>query len=198
MRFDVHELELPVRLRTERPMVDAELIRFSRLNRPLRIEQESNGDLLIMSPTGMEGSGANVELVVELALWARQDGRGKVFESNAGFRLPDGSVRSPDASWISWDKLNAIPREQQKKFGPLCPEFVVELRSENDRLNTLREKMHMWIDQGAELGWLVDPERKVVEIYRPGREAEVVQGASAVYGDGPVSGFVLELARIWA
>ncbi len=178
-------------------MTDDELIRFSRANRPLRIEQESNGDLLIMSPTGNEGSAANAELVLELGLWARQDGRGRVFESNAGFRLPNGSVRSPDASWVSWARWNALSKEEQERFGPLCPEFVVELQSRSDRTTVLQAKMAMWISQGAELAWLIDPKRKVVEMYRPERKPEVLEGLTAVYGEGPVSGFVLELARIW-
>ncbi len=178
-------------------MTDEELMRFSWLNEALRIEQESNGDLLIMSPTGMEGSGANAELTLELGLWARQDGRGKVFDSNAGFRMPDGSVRSPDASWVSWQRWNALSREEQRRFSRVIPEFVVELRSVNDRVPDLQAKMEMWLAQGTELAWLIDPERRVVEIYRTGQEPETVEGASAVFGDGPVGGFVLELARIW-
>ncbi len=197
MQFDLHELQLPVRLRTGRPMTDYELMRFSRVNEPLRIEQEGNGDLVIMSPTGLEGSGANAELTADLMIWARGDGRGKVFDSNAGFRLPDGSVRAPDGAWVSWGRWNALTREQQKRFAPLCPEFVIELRSENDGLRDLRAKMDMWLSQGAELAWLIDPERKVVEIYRPGRKTELIEGASAIYGDGPLGGFVLELGRIW-
>ena len=198
MQFDLHELELPIRLRTERRMSDDELMRFSSVNEPLRIEQESNGDLLVMSPTGSGGGNLNAEILGDLILWSRQDGRGLVFDSNAGFRLPDGSVRAPDAAWVSWARWNALTGEEQRRYAPLCPEFVIELRSANDRLPDLQQKTRMWLGQGAELAWLVDPERKVVEIYRPGCEAEIVEGASAVYGDGPVSGFVLELTRLWA
>ena len=198
MQLAIDDLELPVRLRTERPMTDEELIRFSAANDLLRMEQESNGDILVMSPTGAEGGGSNADLVTDLSLWARQDGRGKVFDSNAGFRLPDGSVRAADAAWVSWPRWNALTHEEQRRFSPLCPEFIVELRSPSDRLSDLRAKMQMWLANGAELAWLIDPDRKAVEIYRPGREPEVVEGASAVAGDGPVAGFVLELARIWA
>ena len=198
MQFAIHELELPVRLRTERPLTDEELMRFCAANGPLQIEQESNGELVVMSPTGSEGAGQNAEIVVDLGMWARVDGRGKVFDSNAGFRLPDGSVRAADAAWVSWTRWNQLSREEQRRFSPLCPEFVIELRSPNDRLVDVQAKMQMWLSNGAELAWLIDPERKLVEIYRPGREAESVVGASSAEGDGPVAGFVLELHRLWS
>ena len=198
MQFAVSEVELPVRLRFERPLTDDELLHFCAVNDPLRVERDKNGELILMTPTGAEGGGRNADLTIELGVWARQDGRGKVFDSNTGFTLPDGSMRSPDASWVSWPCWNALTHEQQKRFAPLCPEFVIELRSESDRLEELRAKMGEWIANGAELAWLIDPERKVVEVYRPGREPEVLEGMSAVYGEGPVGGFVLELARIWS
>ncbi|HEY5381013.1 MAG TPA: Uma2 family endonuclease [Acidobacteriaceae bacterium] len=191
------EIELPVRLRFERPLTDDELLHFCAVNDLLRIERDKNGELVLMSPTGAEGGGRNAELTTDLMLWAREDGGGKVFDSNTGFTLPDGSMRSPDASWVSWGKWNGLTREQQKQFAPICPEFVIELRSESDRLDDLRAKMGEWIANGAELAWLIDPERKAVEVYRPGREPEVLEGTSAVYGEGPAGGFVLELGRIW-
>ncbi len=197
MQISIDELEFPLRLRTERPMNDEEFMRFSGVNEPLRMEQESNGEILVMSPTGMEGAGSNADLTGELVLWARQDGRGKVFDSNAGCRLPDGSVRAADAAWVSWPRWNALSRDEQRRFSPLCPEFLIELRSPSDRLADLQAKMRMWLANGAELAWLIDPERRIVEIYRPGREPEIVEGMSAVEGEGPVSGFTIELARIW-
>ncbi len=198
MQISIDELEFPLRLRTERPMSDEEFMRFSGVNELLRMEQESNGEILVMSPTGSEGSGWTLEIALELGLWSRQDGRGKVFDSNGGFRLTDGSVRAADAAWVSWPRWNALSRDEQRRFSPLCPEFVIELRSPTDRLPEAQSKMGMWIANGAELGWLIDPERKIVEIYRPGREPEIVEGTSAVQGEGPVAGFVLELARLWA
>lgn len=196
MNFAVN-LELPVRVRPAHPMTDEELMQFCAANDLLRVERDKNGELILMTPTGSEGGGRNAEVTIELGIWAREDGRGKVFDSNAGFTLPDGSMRSADASWISWPRWNALTREQQKRFAPICPEFVIELRSESDRLEDLRAKMGEWIANGAKLAWLIDPERRAVEVYRPGYVPEVIEGASAVHGEGPVGGFVLELARIW-
>ncbi len=198
MQFAIHELELPVRLRTERPMSDEELLRFCTVNEVIRVERESNGDLLLMSPAGGGTSHKNTFITMQLALWAEEDGRGLSFDSNGGFTLPDGSMRSPDGAWISWPRWNALSRRDQERFSPLCPEFVIELRSPTDRLSEAQTKMEMWVSNGAELAWLIDPERKVVEIYRPDREPETVEGASAVEGEGPAVGFVLELARLWA
>ncbi|MGA8939919.1 MAG: Uma2 family endonuclease [Acidobacteriaceae bacterium] len=197
MAFALSNLELPVRLRFERPMTDEELMRFCAENELLRVEREANGELIVMSPSGSEGGGIETDVATELNIWARCDGRGKVFGSNAGFHLPDGSVRAADAHWVSWARWNALTEAERKGFAPLCPEFVIEVRSESDRLAELQAKMGMWLANGAELAWLVDPSRKAVEVYRPGREAEVLEGGSAVEGDGPVAGFVLELGRIW-
>lgn len=192
------EVELPVRIRPEHEMTDEELMRFCAANDPLRIERDSNGELIVMSPSGSEGGGTELDVASELLFWARLDGRGRAFGPNAGFTLPDGSVRAGDATWISWQRWNALTPEEQKRFAPICPEFVIEVRSESDRLPVLQEKMQMWLANGAELAWLVDPLRKAVEIYRPGCEPEVLEGGSVVDGGGPVAGFVLELGRIWS
>lgn len=198
MEFTIAGLELPVRLRTERPMSDDELLAFSSANDALQIEREPNGELTIMSPTGGEAAEADAEILYQLAAWARTGNAGATFGPSAGFRLRDGSVRSPDAAFLSWPVWNAISREERRKFVPACPEFVIELRSPTDRLKSVHEKMQQWINNGAELAWLIDPERQIVEVYRPGQEKpDVLEGVSAVYGEGPVAGFVLELARIW-
>jgi Uma2 family endonuclease len=197
MNLALPEINQPVRLRFERPMTDEELLRFCAENELLRVERDANGELIVMSPSGSEGGGFETDVTIELGIWARKDGRGKVFGSNAGFRLPDGSVRAADSHWVSWQRWNALSQADQKSFAPICPEFVIEVRSESDRLPDLQAKMQMWIANGAEVAWLVDPSRKTVEVYRPGREAEVLEGGSAVEGDGPVAGFVLELGRVW-
>ncbi len=197
MSIAIPETELPVRMSFERPMTDEALLRFCAANPLARVEREPNGDIKVMSPTGNEGAGFDTDITVEMAIWARQDGRGRVYNSNAGWKLRDGSMRSADAHWISWERLKAMSQAERKGFPSMCPEFVIELRSETDALKPLQEKMGMWLANGAELGWLVDPRRKVVEIYRPGCEPEVLEGGSAVEGEGPVAGFVLELGKIW-
>jgi len=197
MNLAVSESEFPIRLRFERPMTDKELLRFCAANDLLRVERDANGELIVMSPAGTEGGGVEGDVFGELRNWALQDNGGKAYGPNAGFTLPDGSVRAADASWVAWGRLNALTPEQLQSFAPICPEFVIEVRSKSDRLAELQEKMRMWIANGAELAWLVDPTRKAVEIYRPGREVEVLEGGSAVEGEGPVAGFVLELGKIW-
>ena len=197
MKVALPETDQPVRLRFDRPLTDEELMRFCAANDPLRVERDVNGELIVMSPSGSEGGGIETDVATELNIWARQDGRGKVFGSNAGFTLPDGSVRAADAHWVSWPRWNALSDAERKRFAPICPEFVIEVRSESDRLAELQDKMRMWLANGAEVAWLIDPSRKTVEVYRPGREVEVVEGGSAVEGDGPVAGFVLELGRVW-
>ena len=194
MNLALPETVLPVRLRFEQPMTDEELMRFCAANELLRVERDANGELVIMSPTGTDGGNAELDIATELNIWARQDGRGRALGPNSGVKLPDTAVRAADAGWISWERYNA---SSTKGFRSAVPEFVIELRSPSDRLPDLREKMQQWLANGVELAWLIDPERKVVEIYRPGREVEVQEGHSAVYGEGSVGGFVLELARIW-
>ncbi len=198
MNLALEGVELPIRLRLEKPLTDLELMRFCAVNEMVRVERDANGELILMSPTGLEGSSWNSELITELNLWARQDGRGKVFDSNGGFTLPDGSMRAPDAAWVSWRRWNAVPRDEQKRYGRVSPEFVIEMRSENDRLAMLQEKMRLWIRNGVELAWLIDPQRKVVEVYRPGEEPEVHEQPTSVQGSGPVAGFELVLERIWS
>ena len=198
MQIAIPDLALPLRLRTAHPLTNEELMGFCTANEVLRVERESNGELLLMSPAGNQTSSKNAWLIFQLTRWADEDGRGLTFDSNGGFILPDGSMRSPDAAWTAWPRWNALSAEDRQRFAPLCPEFIIELRSPSDRLEDAHHKMQMWVTNGAELAWLIDPERKVVEIYRPGREPEMAEGASAVEGEGPVAGFVLELARLWA
>jgi Uma2 family endonuclease len=149
-----------------------------------------------MSPVGSEGSAKELNVAIELALWARKDARGKAFGSTAGFTMPDTSVRAADAAWVSFVRWNALTGEEQQGYAPICPEFVIEVRSKSDRLPPLQAKMEMWIANGAEVAWLIDPERKVVEIYRPGDSPEVLHEPSSVQGTGPVAGFELVMARV--
>jgi Uma2 family endonuclease len=197
MNVALPEMGQPVRLRFERPMTDEELMRFCAANEMVRVERDANGELILMSPSGSGTGQKNSDLIYQLTAWARETNSGATFDSNAGFTLPDGSMRSPDAAWIAWPRWNALTKEEQDRFAPICPEFVIELRSPSDSLPELQAKMRLWIANGAELAWLVDPSRKMVEVYRPGREVEVLEGGSTVEGDGPVAGFVLELGRVW-
>jgi len=197
MNVALPEIDQPVRLRFERPMTDEELMRFCAANEMVRVERDANGELILMSPSGSGTGHKNSDLIYQLTGWARETNSGVTFDSNAGFTLPDGSMRSPDAAWIAWPRWNALSKEEQDGFAPICPEFVIELRSPSDGLAELQAKMRLWVSNGAMVAWLVDPLRKTVEIYRAGREAEVLVGGSAVEGDGVVAGFVLELERVW-
>jgi Uma2 family endonuclease len=196
MTFAIERLHPPVRVSSPDPLSREEFWRLAADYRDLRMEREANGDIRIMTPTKRTTGSRNNYISTMLGIWTYGDGRGDCFDSSTGFDLPDDSVLSPDASWVSFGRLKAA--DAVGEDSPLCPEFVIELRSKSDSLTEVRAKMGAWLAHGCELGWLIDPSRKAVEIYRPGREPEVLEGASAVEGEGPVAGFVLELGRIWA
>ena len=197
MNFSLSSVALPVRLRLEHPFTDFELAGFCAVNEPLRVEREANGELIIMSPTVSDGGLLEAEVLVELAIWARQDGRGKCFGANAGFTLQDTSMRAADAAWLSLPRWNALSPDQQSSFAPVCPEFVIEIRSKSDSLIDLQTKMRMWVQNGAELAWLIDPKRKTVEVYRLNEEPEIFDHPTSVQGTGPVRGFELVLSQVW-
>ena len=191
-------LPLPLILRPPSPLTDDELIAFSRRNKPYRVERNTQGDLVIMTPVGNEGGLREVRVVRELSFWADEDGRGEANGPNAGWNLPDGSTLSPDASWTSYEILNRFTSDERERFLPICPEFILEVRSKSDSLNVLRAKMQTWIDNGAQLAWLVDPFARTVTIYRCGQAAEELHKPEIVFGEGPVSGFSLKTERLWA
>lgn len=197
MNLVLDAIALPIRIRSERPMTDDELLAFCRANELARVERDANGELIVMSPTGTEGGFFETEVATELGIWARADGRGRVLGSNTGITLPDGSIRAADAAWVSWQGWNAVPPEQRKGYARLCPEFIIEVRSQIDALPPLQEKMQMWISNGVESAWLIDPQRCVVEVYRAGVEPEVHENPSSVQGTGSVRGFELVMANIW-
>lgn len=197
MNLAVDELVLPVRIRTAAVLTDEQLERFSHDNSPFRIERDANGELIVMSPTGSEGGALEGWVGIDLGNWARADGRGLYFGPSTGFTLPDTSVRAADAAWMSLDRWNSLSRSQRKGFAKLVPEFVIEVRSDSDGLKALQDKMQTWIANGADLGWLIDPQRRVVEIYRPGESPEERFDPSSVQGEGPVRGFELVMQRIW-
>jgi Uma2 family endonuclease len=191
------EIELPVRLVPSSPISEEDLMRFCAANEALRVEREANGEILIMTPSGLQTSNINRRICQFLGQWADADGRGIVTDSNGGYTLPDGSVRAPDAAWIANRRWQALSKENQAGFAPLCPDFVIELRSPSDRLADLKAKMTMWIANGAELAWLVDPIERAVTVYRPGAEPEQYIDPSSVQGTGPITGFELVLTRVW-
>jgi Uma2 family endonuclease len=191
------EPPLIVHLRPVLDMTDEQLYEVSRINRDLRIERNAHGELEIMPPTGGETGKRNAELTWQLGSWAKRNGSGLTFDSSTGFRLPNKAVRSPDASWIRHSRWECLASEERKKFIPLCPDFVVELRSATDSLNVLQEKMQEYIENGASLGWLIDTERRRVYVYRPNEPVDEKSEPSSLRGDPLLPGFVLDLTEIW-
>jgi Uma2 family endonuclease len=167
-------------------------------NRDLRLERNAKGDLIIMPPTGGETSNRNGRLIQQLFNWSDRDATGIAFDSSGGFKLPNGSDRSPDASWIPKERWNALTSEQRQKFLPLCPDFVIELRSPSDNLKTLQDKMKEYIENGTRLGWLINPQKRQVEIYRQNQEIEVLESPNSLSGEDVLPGFVLNLESIWS
>src|SRR5947209_4869113 len=159
---------------------EEQLFEFCQLNRDLRIERDADGALVLMAPAGAASSARNLELCRQLANWAQRDGSGIAFDSSAGFVLPNGALRSPDAAWVRRERWDALRPDQREKFPPLCPEFVVELRSPTDRLALLQRRLRELIRNGAQLGWLIDPQRRAVHVYRPGESVQTLLGPTDI------------------
>jgi Uma2 family endonuclease len=168
-----------------------------RENPDLRLERSKRGELIVMPPTGYRGSERNVELVRQLANWNKQHRLGRVTESNGGYRLPDSAFRAPDAAWVSAERDATIPANKRESLAPVCPDFVAELLSPSDDLNEIRAKMAEYVANGARLGWLLDPFRRAVEIYRPAREPEIREDAHTVDGESVLPGFTLDLDAVF-
>jgi len=166
-------------------------------NRDLRLERTSQGELIVNPPTGWETGEENWKIAGELYLWWRNFGEvGKVFDSSTGFTLPNGAIRSPDASWVSRERWEALTPEEKTTFPKICPDFVVELRSKSDKLPLLQDKMREYLENGAKLGWLIDPQNSRVEIYQTGKETEILENPTELSGEPVLTGFILKLARI--
>ena len=174
-----------------------EFFDFCQINRDLRIERSAQGELIIMAPSGGDSSSRNARLNYQLFSWALRNGTGTVYDSSGGFELPDGATRSPDASWVSNARLKKLSAAQREKFLPLCPEFVIELRSPSDRVSDLQAKMQEYIDNGAQLGLLIVPEQKRVYVYRPNHTPEVLDNCETVACDPVLPGFELVVKEIW-
>jgi Uma2 family endonuclease len=178
-------------------MTDEQFYEFCQINRDFRIERNAAGELMIMSPTGSETDERNFNVIVQLGIWTKQDGTGVGFGSSGGFTLPNGAVRSPDAAWIKRTRWEAISPELRKKFAPICPEFVIELRSETDNLRILQDKMQEYIDNGTQLGWLIDRKQHQVFIYRPDITVQVLDNPTSLSGEALLPGFLLDLSQVW-
>ncbi|MHC5776801.1 Uma2 family endonuclease [Nostoc sp.] len=167
-------------------------------NRDLRLERTAKGELIVNPPTGWETGRRNSSISGELYLWWRNAGEpGEAFDSSTGFILPNGATRSPDASWVSGERWEALTSEQKGTFANICPDFVVELRSSSDTLKSVKDKMREYIDNGARLGWLINPQQRRVEIYRLAKDVEVLENPAELSGEVVLPGFVLNLRRVW-
>ena len=177
-------------------LTDEQFEELCRNNRDLRFEQTAAGDLIIMPPTGWETGNRNSEMTYQVQAWSRQTKTGKAFDSSTGFILPNGAKRSPDASWVSQVRLDAL-NPNPDKFLPLAPDFAIELRSKSDNLRTVRQKMQEYMAVGVRLGWLINPQDKQVEIYRLNQPVEILQSPEQLSGEEVLPGFILELKEIW-
>lgn len=167
-------------------------------NRDLRLERTATGELIVNPPTGGTSGKRNLSISAQLYIWFEaHDALGEAFDSSTGFALPNGANRSPDAAWVRKERWEALTLEQQAGFVPLCPDFVVELRSKTDPLKLLQAKMQEYIDNGAQLGWLIDPQKQRVEIYRSGQVVEILENPNTLSGEAVLPGFTLTLKRIW-
>jgi len=175
---------------------DDQFYQLCRANPETKFERNSKGELIIMPPTGGEIGNHNAEIVAEFVTWNRQTRLGKVFDSSTCFKLPNGADRSPDVSWIKQERWDALTPEQKQKFPPIAPDFVLELMSPSDSLETLQAKMQEYIDNQVKLGWLIDSKNRRVEIYRQGQAVEILQSPETLSGEDVLPGFVLDLQLI--
>jgi Uma2 family endonuclease len=188
---------LVLRLPDSLPMDDDQFFDFCQENELLRIERSAEGEIILMPPAGGESGNRNFWLTARFAAWVEQDGTGEGFDSSTGFRLPNGATRSPDVAWAKRERLTALAPRETERFIPLCPDFVVELRSPSDRLTTLKKKLREYIANGASLGWLLDPVSRRVFVYRPNRPVEELEDPATLSGDRELPGFTLDVQAIF-
>jgi Uma2 family endonuclease len=196
-KFRTEQPPMVLRTNPVLEMDDERLFDFCRINREWRIERTAEGELEIMPPTGWETSDRNSEINMQLRLWAKRISEGVASESSGGFILPSGAMRSPDAAWVRRERLANLAAGQKQRFLSLCPDFVSELRSPSDPLSTIQAKMREYVENGAHLGWLIDPEERKVHVYRPGDTVQVLDDPGTLYGGPVLPGFVLDLKPVW-
>lgn len=178
-------------------MTDDQFFDFCQQNRDYRIERTAQGEMIIMPPTGSETGNRNFDLILQLGIWTRQNQKGIGFDSSTGFTLRNGAIKSSDAAWINLEKWHRLTPEQQQKFAPICPDFVVEIRSPSDNLKRLQDKLQDYIETGALLGWLIDRKHQQVYIYRPNQPVECLTKPTPLSEESVLPGFVLDLSTIW-
>jgi Uma2 family endonuclease len=174
-----------------------QFVKLALANRDLQLERTATGELIVNPPTGGETGKRNFNIAGQIWVWNQQTKLGEAFDSSTGFHLPSGADRSPDASWVCQERWDALTPEQKESFIPLCPDFVVELRSKSDRMEPLRAKMREYRNNGARLGWLIDRKNRKVEIYRQNREVELLENPATLSGEDVLPGFVLDLTQVW-
>jgi Uma2 family endonuclease len=195
----VQQSEQPPVVVHTRPVIeidDDQFFRFCQLNPDLHIERSAEGDIIIMAPAGGSSSAGNAALIYAFESWARVDRTGRVFDSSGGFKLPNGATRSPDVSWVTNNRLESLSERDWDRFLPLCPDFVLELRFPTDSLRQVQRKMEEYRDNGARLGWLLDPVAKQAFVYSPNR-TEVIAKPTTISGEPVLRGFTLDVATVW-
>lgn len=189
---------LTIQMPSSVQMTDEQFFEFCQINQDLHIERDRFGVISVMSPTGSETGNREVSILGQLWFWAEQHGNGLVFSSSTGFKLSSGAERSPDASWITLERWSTLTSEQQQKFAPICPDFVIELRSPSDNLRPLQDKMEEYIaEPGCRLGWLIDRKHRRIYVYRPGQSVDCIENPTTISAEPELPGFVLNLGKIW-
>ncbi len=184
-------------LTASKAMPDEQFYQFCLSNPELRIERSALGEITIMPPAFSDTGHRNVRISQQVANWVDENGMGEVFDSSAGFTLPNGAMRSPDTSWILTERWNALTNEQKSSFAPIVPDFVIELRSASDTLKSLQDKMQEYIENGVRLGLLIDRKARKVHVYRSGQLPEVLENPEGVSCEPELMGFMLKMAKIW-
>jgi len=164
----------------------------------LRLELTSTGELIVMPPTGSLTGKRNFDLIYQLGVWSKENGNGVCFGTDAGFILPNGAIRGSDASWVRREKWDSLTHQQKERFAPICPDFAVEIRSPSDNLTQLYLKMFEYLENGTSLGWLIDPLKRKVYVYRPDQQTVVLDEPETVSGDPLLPGFTLNLTELWS
>lgn len=196
MPFAIDDEFLPAILSLN-PMTDGEFATFCSEHPDLRFEMTAEGELIVMLPSHSDKGASHANIIGQLGEWAKTDRRGYSCDASSGFVLPNSARRSPNVSWTLKTRVKQLGAAARDSFWHLCPDFVIEVRSKTDRLKPLREKMHEYIEQGAQLGWLINPKDKSIEVFRPDSGVQILTNINRIEGEGPVAGFVLDLTYVW-